>query len=768
MNGTAETDKPEIGTLRLVLQGRVQGVGLRPAVYRLATRHQLTGRIGNSDRGVELLVQGPTSVIETFAAELPGALPRHARLTSLHREWVADAELWPDFAIQLSEPGSVLHTEVAPDRRTCDACRREVDDPGDRRYGYPFATCEACGPRYSTVTGLPYERCRTTFAGFVPCERCRTEYSSPADRRFHAQTVACADCGPAVWAERPHGAEVSRGAAAVKQAVEVVRAGGIVAMRGLGGYQLIARACDSEAVSRLRARKQRHRKPLAVMVSSVQQAREVAHLNQAEADELESDANPIVLVRARSDSRLDRSVHPGLDRVGIMLTTTPLHDWLVRRSGEPLICTSGNIEGNPLEVDVVSASRALAHVADLLLHHDREIVHGVDDSVVQVTPYGVQTIRLGRGMAPLPLEFPGEPLGPCLAMGGHMKGAIAWSSGTQAALGPHIGDLDNLATRQRWLSHLDDMLRLYRFRPERWVHDLHPGYFTSQWSEDRPGERVAVQHHHAHVVSGMLEHQWLDREVLGISCDGTGYGPDGTIWGGEAMVATRNDFRRIARVRQFGLPGGEWAIREPWRIASLMLSELPGSPTLSGLGLRAMTLDDEDRLRVVRGSATFWPQTSSLGRLFDVASVLATGLARVDFDGQAAMELEATATPFANVGSAYDFPLVWNERAQLDELDWRPLLIEMVEDVRRGESPGLMAVKFHLAVATGLSSIVAAQPSLPVMLSGGVFQNQLLLNQLGSQLDDLGRHWKANHVIPPGDGGLAAGQLATVLLELAH
>jgi hydrogenase maturation protein HypF len=488
------------------------------------------------------------------------------------------------------------------------------------------------------------------------------------------------------------------------------------------------------------------------MVDSVATARQYARLDAEELRALTDPSNPIVLLSARGSTSLAPSIHPGLDSVGLLLPTTPLHALLAQAVGRPLVCTSGNLEGDPLEFAVDSAEERLAGICDLWLHHDRPITRPIDDSVVRVIAGRSVTIRLARGLAPLPL--PDLTLRPSLAVGGHLKCAAAWSNGNQAALGPHVGDQESLAARRRLLAHLRDVEQLYRFEPQQLIHDLHPDYFTAQWAAENGKRPLAVQHHHAHILAGMLEHGWLDRTVLGVAWDGTGYGTDGSIWGGEFLIVSGNTFQRHARLRPFHLPGGEAAIREPWRVALAVASQ---TRTLTSAADRWLaTLDAPRRAAIesIRTHPQFSPLTTSAGRLFDAAAAIVLGAHQADFDGQPAMCLEAVADRTAE--GLYDFPVLWNK---MSELDWRPLFAGVLADHEAGVDPAIVSMRFHRSLAAGIAA-VCRRRELPVVLSGGVFQNRLLVELLLEQLAYPAGRLGLPGRIPPNDGGLAAGQLA--------
>jgi hydrogenase maturation protein HypF len=712
---------------------------------------QLCGTVRNTTRGVEIEIEGSKAAVSAFAEELFSALPKETVVASIRRESLAPSDRRAFSIVQESIRGP-LGAHVPQDRGICEDCAAEVLDQRNRRYQYALTSCTLCGPRYSVIRSMPFEREDTAMAEFALCERCVEEYGQPSDRRFHAQTTACAVCGPRIWATA--GRDKFVGPAAIRVAAEALKAGKILALQGLGGYQLLVDATSFAAVERLRQRKRRPAKPLAVMVASLQHAGHLAYFDDVERQAFTSAAAPIVLVRARPNNPLAANVAPHLDVVGLMRPTTPLHVLLSRALNRPLICTSGNLEGEPLEYEIADAEKRLAGIADLWLHHDRPIVRPIDDSVVRVIAGRAVTIRLARGLAPLSLELHAKH--PTLAVGAYLKAAAAWSSGAQSVLGPHVGDLETMAARERFLEHITDLQRLYRFDPREIVHDMHPEYFSTAWAQSQSLPAVPVQHHHAHVAAGMLEHGLLDQRVLGIAWDGTGYGTDGTVWGGEFLISTASEFSRAARLRPFRLPGGENAIREPWRTAVSICHQLDGSAeTLKcpiAWGLSA------ERLATIIAISThpqLSPLTSSAGRLFDAAAALILGMVRTDFDGQAAMRLEAVADRSSR--GHYEFPL---REGLLPEIDWRPLFEQLIADLRRGTEPGVTSMRFHRSLAHGIAAVCRRHAGLPSVLSGGVFQNKLLTELVAEIGDAEGYRLHFPGTIPPNDGGVAAGQLA--------
>ncbi len=763
------------------LNGAVQGVGLRPAIARLAVDCRVGGHVANSGLGVDLAVHGPVEAVQRFEQRLQEYLGRagleqseseqsgnhHGErrgppmtLQNLPAEIGGHSGNHTDrkFEILDSTPGDLISVEVPTDVVVCRKCLTDVAEAGPRR-GYPFTTCATCGPRYSLLHDLPFDRERTTLQWFPPCADCEAEYRDPTNRRFHAQTITCPQCGPSLWCTDAAGRPTGDPRSAIQQVVQSLNAGQIVALRGIGGYQLLCDATRADVVRRLRDRKGRRAKPLAVMVVDFPTAERVAWLDKSSRVALQSAANPIVIVRARSGNGLAEGIHPGLKEVGLMLPSSPLH-WLIFRAVNfPLVVTSGNREGEPLAVEVEEALVELRQIADLFLHHNRPISHPIDDSVVRPMAGRIVTLRLARGLAPLRLSLESPPV--AIALGGHQKNAIAVSNGRQVALGPHIGDLDGLRQRERFVRGIAATRKLYHVAEPAWIIDQHPDYFSTVWGESQSGGVVAVQHHHAHVVAGMLEQGWLDREVLGIAFDGTGYGPHGTIWGGEFLRATSSSYQRVAHLRPFQLPGGELAIREPWRVAlALMVQSL----TVTELEVWCSRLlpPTWQKLRSLvenaarsAGQEGIAPWTSSAGRLFDGVAAMVLGLRQADFDGAPAMLLEA-ACDWENVDQ-YGFLIDDGEPLQVD---WRPMIREVVGDIAKGVSPSVMAAKFHRGLANVCVAVCRRIPGLPVVFGGGCFQNRIFTELLAEGLRHDAREVGLPGRIPPSDGGLAAGQMA--------
>ena len=739
---------------RITLSGRVQGLGVRPAIARLAEECRLAGTVSNRLEGVEIDIEGSPEHIEHFQQRLPSRLPAAAKVESIETTVTPTAGR-NEFHIEERPFTGLVRTQIPQDLAACADCLADVASERNRRQDYPFTSCTNCGPRYSIVDAMPFERSRTQMASFAMCSACQAEYSDSTDRRFHAQTNACSNCGPQVWCVERYGRLVARHGAAVKAAVDHILRGLIVAVRGIGGYQLVCDATSDQAVARLRERKRRPKKPLAVMVADLSVAERLADLDHASRDLLVGPANPIVLLPARSGNGLASAIHPELESVGVMLPTTPLHWLLVRDCGRPLVVTSGNREGDPLAVEVDEAADRLRNVADLWLHHDRPIARPVDDSVIRMIAGRPMTLRLARGLAPLSLDLP--EYAPAVAVGAHQKSAIALSNGAQAILGAHVGDLGSVRASERFLAEAANSAALYGATRPLWIHDPHPDYFTTQWAQNQMGSHIAVQHHHAHVAATMLEHGWLDREVLGVAFDGTGYGTDGTIWGGEFLLATAAGFRRVGHLREFPLAGGETAIREPWRVAVALVEQAAGAKGLTGVFADRLH-DGAARLLPLLERSHLSPRTTSAGRLFDGVAALALGIERAEFEGFPAMRLEAVAD--RTVETAYTFAV--EEHIPLRH-DWRPMIVELLTDLNKGMDAGTIAMRFHRGLAAAVATICRRFAPLPVALGGGVFQNRLLIELFLELMSGSNQLVEFPSRIPPNDGGLAAGQLAVGL-----
>ena len=748
---TANLNRSKVA-MKLTLSGRVQGIGLRPAVARWALELGLAGQICNTTLGVELIIEGPEDVVQRFETELSDHLPGEARIEHRARKNIELSER-TSFEIIENKIEGPLSTQVPPDIAVCQECLADVSEPDGRRFGYPITSCTNCGPRYSIIKSMPYERAQTRMSEFGLCPGCQEEYQTPGDRRYHAQTNACADCGPRIWCDDATGQRVADQNDAIKAAVLGLQQGKIIALRGLGGYQLLVDATSERAIERLRKKKRRYGKPLAVMVSSLAEADQLVYMDDSERDDLTSPAAPILLLQSRSHSGLTSSVNAGLNTLGLMLPTTPLHWLLLQHCSFPCVVTSANREGEPLVYQRNKDDNQLNSLADLWLEHDRPIERPVDDSVVRWMAGRRVTIRLARGLAPLPLGLECDV--PQIALGGHQKAAVALCNGRQSILGPHVGDLNSLASCERYQEQLESLQQLYGVSTYSLVHDAHPDYFTSNWATRQSVTQETVQHHHAHIVAGMLEQGWLDREVLGVAFDGTGWSDDQTIWGGEFLLSTATSYTRVAHLRPFILPGGESAIREPWRVAVSLVVQAAGRNAVSQLEFEPEKV--KPLLKLI-DSKRLSPQTTSAGRLFDGVAALVLGVVNSEFEGQAAMLLEAVCD-LSETGR-YDISL---QPGKCIQLDWRPLVVQILKDRESGISPAVMAMRFHRGLACTIARLSSRFAPMPVVLGGGVFQNRCLIELLSDEFENNGQSIGLPGKIPPNDGGLAAGQLAVAV-----
>jgi hydrogenase maturation protein HypF len=744
---------------RLTLSGLVQGIGLRPEIARLAQRLVLTGFVSNTNSGVEVHIEGSPAAVQRFGEQWRGQLPAAAKISAQCSQPVEPVG-YSSFVVcsgnpsmqcstipQELEGAEKLSAQVPTDVVICQQCLDELQDPQNVRNNYPFTTCSHCGPRYSIIKTMPFERQQTSMSQFEMCENCRGEYTAPNNRRFHAQTNACPACGPQIWMRNANDQQIARQHEALQAAAAAILQGQIVALRGLGGYQLLVDATSQTAVQRLRQRKQRDSKPLAVMVQSLAEASKLARIDDSEQSLLCSPAGPIVLLAAHTPSVVAASVSCGLNTIGLMLPTTALHWLLLEAVGRPMVCTSGNKDGQPIVTAAGQALEELKDIADLWLEHDREIIRPVDDSVVRVIAGRTVGLRLARGYAPLGLELDSTEV--FSAGGGHQKVSLAISSGAQAVLGPHLGDMDTLASRQRFTEQQQSLLTLYKVTCPKGACDLHPDYFTSQQAAE--SDVLPVQHHHAHIVAGMIEQGWLDRIVLGVAFDGTGLGCDGTIWGGEFLQATATGFERVGHLRPFPMIGGELAVRQPWRIAVALVSEACGESAAASLKFRS---NNSAALTHLLRKTSLATVTTSAGRLFDGIASLILGVETCQYEGQAAMLLESACDLEAS--GQYDLVI---EATTPRVVDWRPLVQQVLHDRAADVCPAAMAMRFHRGLANAIF-VLCTDWALPVVLSGGVFQNRILVELLAQRFQQSGREVGLPGLIPPNDGGLAAGQLA--------
>lgn len=744
---------------RIQLDGQVQGVGFRPFVYRLAHQFELCGSVCNRSGQVDIFVQGPASQLASFEQDLIERAPAIAgpviRSSEPIERFKAD-----DFRILPSEAGGASAIHVPPDYFCCPDCLAELHDPADRRFGYAFINCTQCGPRYSLIEALPYDRPNTSMAGFPMCRACQAEYRDPVNRRFHAQPIACPDCGPALSYRTPRGSETGQVALPLMQAVQALRRGEIVAVKGIGGYHLMCDARNDVAVCRLRKRKQRPHKPLALMLASLAGAGPALDLF-LDADEVQRMAlrqvsRPIVLVGKRADSGLAESIAPGLNEIGVMLAYSPLHDLLLREFAGPLVATSGNLSGEPVITDNVMAEKRLSGIADAFLHHDRPIVRPADDSVLRIIAGQSRTLRAGRGMTPLEIDLPGMLDEPVLALGGHMKVTIALAWENKMVISPHIGEMGSPRSLAVFEQVLEDFQALYGVSATGLICDAHPGYASHKWAKSRGLPLSTIWHHHAHASMALLDTSFVDRAepALVFTWDGVGMGPDVTLWGGEALIGKPGNWNRYAHWRPFNVPGGDLAGRAPWRSALALLWELQlDTPEFSGLGRDQLKLLEPAWKKRINA-----PQTTATGRLFDAAAALLGVTEWASFEGQGPMMLEAIAESANGEDMGLNVPGASGNGARV--IDWAPLVQHMLD---QSLSVNQRAADWHETLAGVILRLAqrarAEHGVLDIGLAGGVFQNRLLAERALSLLAAQGFSGHFPRRLPVNDGGLCAGQV---------
>ena len=741
--------------IRLEIAGAVQGVGFRPFVYRLARSQALRGFVRNTGGGVLVEVEGEAPALGHFLAGLDGELPANAAIRERRTTRLAprgEAE----FAILPSAEEGVRAAVVMGDLATCPACLGEIFDPGDRRYLYPFTSCVDCGPRYSIVEALPYDRARTTMRRFPLCDACGTEYRDPASRRFHAEANACPDCGPQLALWDGAGRRAATRHAALLAAVAALRDGAIVALKGLGGFQLLVDAGNEAAVARLRRRKRRPAKPFALMAPSLAAAEAIAAVAGEERRLLTAPEAPIVLLRARGGA-VAPSVAPGNPWLGIMLPYTPLHHLLLRAFGAPLVATSGNPSGEPLVADEAEALQRLGGIADRFLVHDRPIARPVDDSVIRCIAGEPMVLRRARGLAPMPIAAPAVTA-PLLALGGQQKNAVATGFDGQIFPGPHIGDLHGPEGRAAFARAVPRLTALHGLNPHAVACDAHPDFHSSRVATEYGAPVHRVPHHLAHVLAGMVDNG-LDGPVLGVAWDGAGYGGDGTIWGGEFLALEGSRFRRVAHFHPFRLPGGEAAIREPRRAALGALYAAMGESALDGAAAAEFSARERAVIATMLARGVNAPLTSSVGRLFDAVASLLGLCRRASFEGEAAMAVEFAADR-GDAGEVRLAPLALREGDGPILIDWRPMLADILAARRRGVAAEPIAAAFHDALADAIHAVARRVGLDRILLTGGCFQNARLSEATIGRLRRAGLAPYWHHRVPPNDGGLAVGQLA--------
>jgi len=744
---------------RFVLRGTVQGVGMRPFVWRLARDCGVGGRVRNGTSGVVVEAFGTATSLAAFEARLRADGPPSARVDSFRVEEIPVEEA-REFVIEASQGADERRVTIPPDLSTCPACLAEVLDPGNRRFGYPFTNCTDCGPRFTIVREVPYDRPATTMAPFQMCLACQREYGDPADRRFHAEPNACPDCGPRLTLLGPAGTPMES-LDALADAGAALASGRILAVKGIGGFHLACDAASPETVGALRERKRREQKPLAVMVRDLDEADRLAHLSGAERSLLSSPERPVVLVRRRAGAGLAPEVAPDGPTLGLLLPYSPLHHLLLAAAGRPLVMTSGNLSEEPIAYRNQDALARLSGIADLFLVHDREIEARADDSVARIVAGRPLVMRRARGFVPRPVRVAHPFPGPVLACGANLKNTFCLASGEEATLGPHVGDLENLETLQSFEESVARLERFLRVRPEVIAHDLHPDYLSTRYALTRSrvdGIRaIGVQHHHAHAAAAMAEHG-LEGPVVALCWDGTGLGTDGAAWGGELLRCWPERFERLATFRPLPLAGGDQAIREPWRVAlAALLDAFDGDAPLDLPLFAGLPAAEVEVVRRMLAGRVNTPLAHGAGRAFDAAAALALARPVARYEGQLALALDGAADE-AEPGR---YPFELDRAGPVTELDLRPLWRALVADLRSGTGAGAVSARFHAALAAAGAELVreaaARDGPLPVVLSGGCFQNAFLAERIGAELSGSFGVYPHGHV-PPGDGGLALGQ----------
>jgi hydrogenase maturation protein HypF len=728
--------------LRIVVRGAVQGVGFRPFVHRQAVTGGLAGWVRNCSEGVTVEAEGEAGALSVLVDAMRYVPPPNAKVNRLEVSEIAPAGE-TSFVIRPSEATGSPTAEVLPDLATCADCLAELFDPADRRHRYPFINCTQCGPRYSIIEAMPYDRCRTTMRHFRMCPSCQAEYQGPTNRRFHAEPNACPVCGPRLALWDGDGRMLARDDAALLKAADALRQGQIVALKGIGGFHLLVDARDEGAVRRLRARKRREEKPFAVMFPSLADANANCRVGPQEEALLTGSERPIVLLQRTGDT-LAPALAPCNPRLGVLLPYAPVHHLLMRELGFPVVATSGNVTDEPIVTDEAEALSRLLGIADLFLVHDRPIVRPIDDSVVRTVCGRELMLRRARGYAPAPIAVDGMP-GGILALGGHLKTTVALTRADGVVVSQHIGDLETAAARKAHRRTIADMERLHVVRPRLAACDLHPDYCASWLAETWDLPVIAVQHHVAHVAACMAEHR-LAPPVLGVAWDGTGYGPDGTIWGGEFLLVTASGWRRVGHLRRFCLPGGEAAMREPRRadlppVAAFSAAERTVASGMIGRGINA-------------------PVTSSAGRLFDAFAALGGLRQRASYEGQAAAELEwaAEGQPYL---PGYEFPIREpSDSRDPSIVDWQEALAAAIADWRAGATAPAISAAFHRGLARAIAKMAVRIGEQRVILTGGCFQNAHLTESVVAAVQDVGCEPIWHQRMPPNDGSLALGQAA--------
>lgn len=744
--------------VRIKIQGTVQGVGLRPFVYRIAKEKNLKGFVKNSLEGVVIEVQGEKERIEEFIFDLKKKKPPITEYALFESEEIS-LKKENDFHILKSDESGEKIALILPDIATCDECLKEIFKPGDRRYNYPFTNCTNCGPRFSIIKDIPYDRKNTTMRIFKMCPDCEREYKNPLDRRFHAQPNACPFCGPHVYLVNSKGKLIAEREEAIEKTVNLLKEGKIIALKGIGGFQLLVNALSDECVLELRRRKKRDEKPFAVMFKNIQHIKEYAYLSGIEEKILLSYQSPILIVKAKKDKDISKYCAPSNPYIGVMIPYTPLHHLIMSKIDFPVVCTSGNLTEEPIAYENEEAIERLKDIADYFLMNTRPIERYIDDSVVKIINEKPVILRRARGYAPLPFILK-QKLPQILALGPYLKNTIAISKFNRIIISQHIGDLDNEKSFNAFKKVIDDFKKLFEFKPELIVCDAHPEYLSTKYGEEISKKEgiplLKVFHHHAHIASCMLDNE-IDDKVLGVSWDGTGYGMDGRIWGGEFLLCDYRDFERFATFREFKILGGDRAIKEPRRSAIGMLYEIFKEDVfdMDFEPIKSLKEGEKKIYKIAHKRDIGIFKTTSAGRIFDAVSSILGIRQKITYEGQSAMMLEWLAEEYkGNCDSTYDFEI---KREKIYIIDWEPVIRGIIDDLKNKREKSFIAYKFHLTLAKIIKKIKDIAGDYKVLLSGGVFQNKILTEMVFRLMKN--RKIFIHSRIPPNDGGISAGQI---------
>lgn len=757
----------------IAIRGAVQGVGFRPFIYKLANELDLKGYVLNNSTGVFIEVEGNETILRDFLLRIETDKPKLSVITSLEHSFL-DPTGYSKFEIRESEENDDVSALILPDIAVCDDCLKEMFEPNDRRYLYPFINCTNCGPRFSIIESLPYDRPNTSMKIFAMCDQCREDYNDSSDRRFHAQPTACSECGPQLFLWDEKGKVISEKDEALKQTINLIREGKIIALKGLGGFQLIVDATSDEAVNQLRKRKHREEKPFALMFPTLETIKDICEISNVEERVLGSPESPIVILRRKSEinnpkSEISLKVAPHNPYLGTMLPYTPLHHLLMKELNIPIVTTSANLSEEPICIDELEALERLKGIAEYYLVHNRPIIRHVDDSIVRVILGRELVMRRARGYAPLPImvseKYDSQKKRTILAVGGHIKNTVALKKENNIFISQHIGDLSTEESNKTFKKVIDDFQLLYDGKPEEIISDLHPEYISTKYAKELNKQIEQVQHHYAHIAACRFENQ-VEGEVLGVSWDGTGYGLDGTVWGGEFFLSDDNSYKHFAQFRKFMLPGGEKAIKEPRRSLAGILFEITRGSFInefSDLLENKFSFVELGLIANMFSKKINSPLTSSVGRLFDAVSSLLNICDRSNYEGQAAMMLE-----FASEMNKKDYYKFDIKESDKHIIDWQPMIISITNDLRNDINPSAIAAKFHNTLAKVILEITKKSGLKKVVLSGGCFQNAFLTERTINLLheNDYQVYWHQR--IPTNDGGIALGQIAASLMKNYH